>query len=312
MLHINPTLKSDRRSGRKFQRVPASVMSPGFIAAALLGDAFYEYDLTEARSAISWFDEFAVERDGVARESFAGKGYLGQALGPAVELSSPTKKVWEQNFEGLGAGGVGFGEGSRLTRKTEEAIAGKRSMVIEGKTRRSDAWPSFETSPDSFRLKKGKTYVLEFSWKVLEDLDYGLWFSISSEKDRSETQIDALFAGESGRVHYPFTSLDDGDYRLRLSILSVGTVAIDDMRITEGGAGPWRRDFENGIVFVNPYRLPARFDVKAVAGTLGRTGIKRIKGAQTPEVNSGKLVNDTLVLEPFDAIILLADRKEAL
>jgi len=280
------------------------------LATALLGGAFYDYDLTDFRSAISWFDEFAVEKDGVARESFAGKGYLGQALGPAAELSSPAKKVWEQNFEGLGAAGAISGEGSRLSRKTEEVIAGKRSALIEGKTRRSDAWSSLETAPESFKLKKGKTYLLEFSWKVLTDLDYGLWLAISSEKDGGETQVDALFAGESGRVRYPFTPLDDGDYKVRLSMLSVGTVAIDDMRITEGGAGPWRRDFENGIVFVNPYRVPARFDARAIAGTLGRTGVRRIKGSQAPEVNSGEPVNDTLVLEPFDAIILLADRNE--
>ncbi|MCX7028017.1 MAG: putative glycoside hydrolase [Spirochaetes bacterium] len=279
-------------------------------ATALLGETFYEYDLTEARSSISWFDELAVEKDGVARESFAGKGYLGKALGPAVELSSPAKKVWEQNFEGLFAARAGSGQGSRLSRKIEEVVAGKRSLIVEGETRSSDAWPNYETVPDFFRLKKGKKYILEFSWKVLEDLDYGLWFKIFSEKDQSAIQIDALFTGESGRVHYPFTPLEDDDYRLRFSILSAGKIAIDDVRITEGGAGPWRRDFENGIVFVNPYCVPARFDAKAITGALERTGIKRIKGSQAPEVNSGAPVKDNLVLDPFDAIILLADHKE--
>jgi hypothetical protein len=39
------------------------------LGTTLLRDAFYEYDLTDSRSSISWFDEFAVDPDGVARES---------------------------------------------------------------------------------------------------------------------------------------------------------------------------------------------------------------------------------------------------
>jgi hypothetical protein len=281
------------------------------LATALLGGAFYEYDLTEGRSAISWFDEFAVDSDGVAKESAAGKGYLGKALGPAVELANSGRKFWEQNFEGFGAGGSVSGQGSRLTRKTEEVIAGKRSMVIEGTKRSSTAWPNFETVPESFKLEKGKTYVFEFSWKVLKDLDYGLWFTIFSEKENFGTQVDTLFMGESGKARYPFTPLEDSDYRLRFSILSAGSVAIDNLSITEGGAGPWRRDFENGIVLVNPYRIAAHFDATAMAGIFGRSGIKRIKGTQAPEVNSGAPVTIGITLEPFDAIILLADHKAA-
>ncbi len=290
---------------------PSDIQQNRFtLATALLGGAFYEYDLTEGRSAISWFDEFAVDADGVARESASGKGYLGRALGPARELASPARKLWAQNFEGFGAGGSGIGDGSRLTKKAEEVLAGKRSMVIEGKTRNSTAWTAFETVPESFILRKGKTYVFEFSWKVLEDLDYGFWCSIDSETDHCGTQLDALFKDESGRARYPFTPQEDGDYRLRFSILSVGKVAIDDLVITEGGAGPWRRDFENGIVLVNPCRAPVRFDLTTISGDLGRTGIRRLRGTQAPEVNSGAPVTGELVLQPFDAIILLADHRE--
>jgi hypothetical protein len=281
------------------------------LATALLGNAFYDFDLTDGRSAISWFDEFAVDADGVARESASGKGYLGRALGPARELASPARKLWAQNFEGFGAGGSGTGDGSRLTKKAEEVLAGKRSIVIEGKSRNSTAWTAFETVPESFILRKGKTYVVEFSWKVLEDLDYGFWCSIDSATDHSETQLDARFKDESGRARYPFTPMEDGDYRLRFSSLSAGKVAIDDLVITEGGAGPWRRDFENGIVLVNPCRAPARFDLKTISGDLGRTVIRRINGTQAPEVNSGAPVTGELVLQPFDAIILLADHRAA-
>ena len=49
------------------------------------------------------------------------------------------------------------------------------------------------------------------------------------------------------------------------------------------------------------------FGPSELAGDLIRTGIKRILGTQAPDVNNGEPVNDTLTLQPFDAIILLAD-----
>jgi hypothetical protein len=275
------------------------------LGTTLLGDAFYEYDLTNNCSSVAWFDEFAVGPDGVARESFAGKGYLGHALGPAVELALPGSVAWQENFDGDSV--PGGGKGSRLSRKSGEVIAGKGSMVIEGTTRRSDAWTSYDTR--TVELKKGKTYVIEFSWKVLDDLDYGLWFSINGANGNSRAQLDALYSGELGRERLPFTAPADGSYTLHYEMLSAGRAAIDDIRITEGGAGPWRRDFENGIVLVNPYRTQALFDAEDVAGVLGRTGVRRIRGSQTPEINDGQPVTSGLSLGAFDAIILLADRK---
>ena len=72
-------------------------------------------------------------------------------------------------------------------------------------------------------------------------------------------------------------------------------------------AGPWRRDFENGFVLVNPLNTPYNFTWDELTGSFNRTNIKRILGTQAPEVNNGQPVTDTLTLNPFDAIILLAD-----
>ena len=81
----------------------------------------------------------------------------------------------------------------------------------------------------------------------------------------------------------------------------------NNIRIIEGGVGPWRRDFENGFVLVNPINKSYTFSPKELAGTLNRTGIKRILGTQAPNINNGQFVTGDLTLEPFDAIILLAD-----
>jgi uncharacterized protein (TIGR03437 family) len=85
-------------------------------------------------------------------------------------------------------------------------------------------------------------------------------------------------------------------------------VAIDNFRVVRSGAGPWRRDFEKGFVLVNPLSKPYTFSAADLAGALRRTGIRRIKGTQAPDINNGQPEPGILTVGAFDAIILLADR----
>jgi hypothetical protein len=91
-------------------------------------------------------------------------------------------------------------------------------------------------------------------------------------------------------------------------LVNGGEVAIDNLTIAQGGIGPWRRDFENGFVLVNPLQQPQTFSAADLAGKLNRTGVHRINGTQAPDVNNGQAVTDSLTLRPFDAIILLLIR----
>ncbi|MCX7030678.1 MAG: putative glycoside hydrolase [Spirochaetes bacterium] len=280
------------------------------LGTTLLRDAFYEYDLTESRSSIAWFDEFAVDFDGVARESATGKGYLGRALGPARELGGPGRQMWSQDFEGAIPQSSVAGWGTvRLSSGADETIQGARSLVVEQRQHRSDASSGW-VSPE-LQLRKGVTYLFRVTWKALTTLDFDAVIEISGGSDKSRANLPARFAGETGRIAYPFTALADGAHRLSLFLSSAGRMAFDDIAVMEAGAGPWRRDFENGIVVVNPLRATQTIGVPQLAGDATRTGIRRIRGTQAPEVNSGAPVTDALVLEPFDAIVLLADHVEA-
>jgi hypothetical protein len=280
------------------------------LGTTLLRDAFYEYDLTDARSSIAWFDEFAVDPDGVARESATGRGYLGRALGPARDLAGPGRAIWRQDFEGSIQQGLFEGWGTvRLSGSTAEVIQGIRSLVVEQDQRRSDASSGW-VSP-GLQLRKGVPYLFSVTWKALTTLDFQPVMEISGGTDKSRASLPARFAGETGRVSYPFTALADGTYRVSLFFSSVGRMAFDDVVVTEGGAGPWKRDFENGIVVVNPLRVAARLDLAQLSGDVRRTGVRKIRGSQAPDVNSGAPLTDVLVLGPFDAIVLLADHVAA-
>src|SRR6185437_13884807 len=86
-----------------------------------------------------------------------------------------------------------------------------------------------------------------------------------------------------------------------------GKVAIDNVTLSLGGVGMWRRDFENGFVLVNPFNQPHTFTAAELAGAMNRSGVHRIKGTQAPDVNNGQPVSGSLTLGAFDAVILLAD-----
>jgi hypothetical protein len=88
-------------------------------------------------------------------------------------------------------------------------------------------------------------------------------------------------------------------------------VAIDNIRLINGTGGVFRRDFENGVVLVNPTPGPITVAASEIAGTLRRTGLRRIAGVQDPSWNTGASVTQAVTLPSGDAIILLADHVSA-
>ena len=109
-------------------------------------------------------------------------------------------------------------------------------------------------------------------------------------------------------MRFPFTIPAAGNWRIFFSLQNGGgKVAIDNVTIYQGGAGPWRRDFEGGFVLVNPFAQAHTFSAADLAGSFNRTGIRRINGSQAPEINNGQAVTGSLTLGSSDAMILVAD-----
>ncbi len=280
------------------------------MCSALLGDGFYEYDLFDGRSMPYWFDEFAVNGQGIAVEDVRFKGYLGHPLGEAVELALPGKAIWKQDFEGSGLpSDMWATHGVRASRSGNEAIAGSGSLVIESADHTKADYRAAGTAHTSVLLQSGVTYVVEFDWRILETLSgwVAVGFRGASARTPGDYPLPGVVRGDTGRARFPVTIPSGSDFSLSFMLFNGGKVAIDNVSITEGGAGPWRRDFENGFVLVNPLHQTFTLDQEALGGPLGRTGIRRILGTQAPDVNTGEPVTGPLVLAPFDAIILLAD-----
>jgi hypothetical protein len=275
------------------------------MGTALLGNGFYGYDLRDTNSAPYWFDEYSVDSKGNAIEDRKMKGYLGQSLSDATELTNPGALVFQETFDG------GSLPTSFNANPASAVSIASGSVVLRNPDHTKQGVVAVNTNSSAVPLKPGVTYLLTFDWQILETIDYPYGFQVDvsgNGQTLDHTFVPGVVTGDSGTMHFPFTVPTAGSWSISFAITNGGgKVAIDNVRIYQGGVGPWRRDFESGFVLVNPFAQPHTFSAAELAGTLNRTGIHRIKGTQAPDINNGQLVNDILTLGPFDAIILLAD-----
>lgn len=150
---------------------------------------------------------------------------------------------------------------------------------------------------DQVILTSGKTCLVEFDWLILESLDGYAAANIRDGSDNpADYQLPGVVAGDAGRARFHLTLEPGGDLTIGFFLGGGGgKVAVDNIRVSEGGAGPWRRDFENGFVLANPINRPYTFNALELAGPLNRTGIQRILGTQAPTVNNGQPVTGNLL-----------------
>jgi len=114
---------------------------------------------------------------------------------------------------------------------------------------------------------------------------------------------------------YAFTSclLDDGYFSFTDEKVGYSSVPwFDEYDFKLGKAisppqtKPWRdavyrRDFEHGVVLLNPAQTPAKVNV-------GR-GFRHLKGSQAPLINTGQSANEVLI-PPRDGLVLAREAKE--
>ncbi len=290
------------------------------LTTTLLGNGFFQYSLVDNTSPPTWFDEFAIGAGGVATRDYTGKGYLGQPLADAAEVAFPATMVFLLDFESGGTqtpAGVSLGPYLRLTSDPKEVIDGKFSLVFSRQAP-TDNGLLFITNPSVLPLQIGKTYQLLMAYKILEhnpttfkDL---LGIGISRTGIGLTTyQIASLYyqevsgPGQTGFFRTSVKATEDGLVAMGF-LTDTGTVVVDDITLVEGPGGVWRRDFENGIVLVNPTSETITVSQSDVSGPLLRTGIRRILGTQDPNWNNGQAVTAGITIPSGDGIILLADR----
>ena len=283
------------------------------LGTALLDDGFFHYSLCCPAAPPAWFDEMTVDGNGVAVQDRRYKGYLGAALSSATELASGGAVLFQQDFEAgplppsLSASGTVY-----VSNDPNEIISGQGSLVLSNPDHTKPGTVTISTVPGAIQLTPGQTSLVRLDFRVLETLDVGFSVTLCGDKACTSTKDYSvnIVKGDRGTINLPLTVASAAaNWTLTLAIYDGGgKLAVDNLRVLEGGAGPWRRDFENGLVLVNPLNTPHTFSATDLAGVFHRTGIHRIKGTQAPDINTGESVTGSLTLGAFDAIILLADR----
>ncbi|WP_422477570.1 hypothetical protein [Pleomorphochaeta sp. DL1XJH-081] len=270
-IHPNWDVPEDKREPEEqdldFQRFA--------IGSALLTDAFYEFDLGDMRSTPFFFDEMLVDDSGRSTHDFSGKGWLGQALGPAEEIVRNKVEV------------VAKPEPSLLGNK------GTKSRIVY-KGRNTDS--------------ESRQFVMEFDYEILETTSTITTIGVTvDDKWRDYFDLSGLLKGSNGHVQFHTTVNPKDEIIYRMNVGKKGVVEIRNLTVTMAESGVFRRDFEHGIVLVNATDMEREISLDDISGSLARSNIRRIKGILDTETNSGKPILGTLVLPPHDAIVLLAD-----
>jgi hypothetical protein len=246
-----------------------------------------------------WYDEYAVDIvSGQSSQALQQTGWLGPALGPAYNFVWPGTSpdaITNQSFETDVTSGWTFNvtapASATLTRDATTAAVGAASAKVHVATASTVEWHVYLNSIGQLNVLAGNSYAATFWCKA------------------SAPRTIRVLAGNSGGNQQITVDTNWKRYQVVLTPTTsmpaalafflgtqAGDVWFDDVHFQTGASSVWRRDFQNGIVLVNPTELPLTVPLE--------TTFRRILGTQAPAVNNG-VVSATNVVPPHDALFLL-------
>ncbi|MFN2299666.1 MAG: putative glycoside hydrolase [Anaerolineales bacterium] len=271
------------------------------LATTLLGDGFFSFEYSTYASSwmcLFWFDEYD--------NAGAGKGYLGRPLGPpyrAVPSLAVPNLLGDGSFDRSLDGWTTWAnepEGCSLSISRDAGSPAEEGATVRVETAGcGSSYHSVLGPPQRFALTAGKPYTLSF-WARADRL-------ITIDAVLQKSADPWTLYGSFGRIdltpfwrHYRVSAVSSAaDPAAGLSFLmgaESGTVWFDGVTLQEGSDQVWRRDFEGGIVLVNPTAEPRTV-------SLGGQ-FRKIRGTQDPAVNDGSVVSE-VTLPARDGLILL-------
>jgi hypothetical protein len=262
------------------KRAPTSLdirMQRMALGTALLDDGFYEFDMVHSSSAPVIFDEWCVDPQGNSVYGNQGKGWLGAALGPAVEI------------------------------RKNERLSLKNPKDICLSPRR---WSNYLVSSRAVSMERKSEAILEFDWIVEETLEDSPTIEIRGGREKSEQFVFwDLAEGTHGHERIHVTVEPGANASFNFGLPKKGRLSIKNLKLSTSDSILFRRDFEHGVVFVNPTLQDLSIDLRNSAAGIQRTGLRHIKGLLDPSTNDGGFIGDRLTLPAADAIVLIADTK---
>jgi hypothetical protein len=244
-----------------------------------------------------WYDEYGVDlATGRSSPNLAHTGWLGQALGAysqVIWLGSGQDAVTNPDFETDVATGWLFGSNipASLAQDATTAAVGSASARVTVPAAASDARHVALSTVSTLAVSAYQPHSATF------------WARASTP--RPITLAAGMFAAtrlpittEWRRYQVTFVPPSSGDISLQFFLAeAAGDVWLDDVHFQAGVSNLYRRDFQNGIVLVNPSA-----EIMTVA--LERD-YRKILGTRDP-ANDGSTVTQVTV-NPSDAVFLIGD-----
>jgi hypothetical protein len=251
-----------------------------------------------------WYDEYAVNLStGRSTVDPSDTGWLGEATGPAFQMIWPgtgPDAVTNPGFETNVTDGWGltvFGASATVVRDAASAAVGSASARVNVASAGTvDHAVVFRTT-GRINMTAGQAYSATFWAKASTTRTIGVAAGIPGSGSLAGRALEIGTSWKQYQVVLSPSSSGPAELHLQLG-KTAGNVWVDDCHMQAGVFNIYRRDFQNGIVLVNPAGT-------AQAVPLERA-FRRILGTVDPIGNNGQTVTQVTV-PPSDALFLLGD-----
>jgi len=276
----------------------SSSLGGGFSA---FGEATRDISLTNYSGW--WYDEYAVDlTTGRSSDRLVNTGWLGQPLGAAWQMIWPgtgPDASGNPDFEADLTGWT-FAPNAipaTFTRDTGTSASGLASAHVHVSSAGIHDWDVNLNTAGTIGVSVGTIYSATFWARAASPrtLPVILGLTVGGEVARRTVALTTTWQ----RFQVALIPSKAGTGRLSFFLAgAAGDVWLDDVHLQAGASSLWRRDFQNGIVLVNP-------SFNTLTADLGRT-FRRIAGVMDPAVNDG-MPSSQITIGPQDARFLLGD-----
>jgi hypothetical protein len=285
------------------------------LASASLGEGYgvfgpFDRNSITAPYHLWWYDEYAVDVvTGRSATDLAHTHWLGMPRGGPYQMiwagTNPDAST-NPGFETDVTTGWNLGlfapAAATLTRDTATSAVGGASAHISITALGVNDWDVNFSTASTLPLVAGMTYAATF------------WARASAPRTLPVEMVLPTGGGPGGRTITIGTQWQQYQVLLQpgsnaSAVLEfflgnqVGDVWFDDVHFQQGATSIWRRDFENGIVLVNP-------TAAALQVALGGT-FRRILGTVDPVVNDGSRIT-TAAVPAGDGLFLLGTARDSI
>ena len=248
-----------------------------------------------------WYDEYAVDlttgqSSGLAQHT----GWLGQPLGPCYQMiwvGTGQDAVTNPDLESNLAGWTPyFAVPGAMTRDVTTAGKGSASLRLHTDAASTVDWHANVSTTGTLYLYQNATYSVTFWAKASAPRTIAI---VANETNVGEI-VRTYLAVDTQWRQYQVALVPKRNALARLHFyfgLEAGDVWLDDIHFQQGATTIYRRDFDNGVVLVNP----GPNDLTVPIGD----GYRRIQGTVAPSVNNGALVT-TLTVPSLDSRFLIS------